>query len=117
MNTHRQLTTWQHSQRLVHTVYRLLKQLPREERFAAADQLRRAAWSVHNNIAEGNARRGKDQLRQFVNVALGSLAEVDAMVATLSQLYPIDPLLIAEVESLRQALTGQLFALMRASPR
>jgi four helix bundle protein len=42
-----------------------------------ADQLRRAATSVHLNVAEGNRRAGKDRGHLF-RVALGSASEVQA---------------------------------------
>jgi len=71
-------------------------------------QLRRAAWSVANNIAEGNARRGRGELRQFLNVAIGSLAEVDGMVDTLPDLYPLDEQNLAAIEVLRQEITRGL---------
>ncbi len=37
-------------------IYKLAKELPKEERFNLAPQMRRAALSVTNNIAEGFGR-------------------------------------------------------------
>lgn len=51
------LIVWQRAMQFAKLVYGLVKQLPVEERYALADQLRRAAASVPSNIAEGMAGR------------------------------------------------------------
>jgi four helix bundle protein len=117
MNRHRSLPVWQAARGLVVEIYRLTRGLPLEERFVVVAQLRRAAWSVANNIAEGNARRGRGELRQFLNVAIGSLAEVDGMVDTLSDLYPLDEQNLAAIEVLRQEITRGLFGILRRNGR
>jgi four helix bundle protein len=95
----------------------LTRCLPPEEQFVAITQLRRASWSVANNIAEGNARRGRGELRQFFNVAIGSLAEIDGMVDVLPDLYRLDPQLLATIEALRQEITRGLFGILRRNGR
>jgi four helix bundle protein len=72
---------------------------------------------VANNIAEGNARRGRGELCQFFNVAIGSLAEVDGMVATLPDLYPLDGQNLESIENLRQEITRGLFGILRRNCR
>jgi len=52
------------------------KNFPKEETFGITSQIRRAALSVPTNIAEGYGGQGRKELRQFANIALGSLAEV-----------------------------------------
>jgi four helix bundle protein len=39
-------------------------------------EVRRAARSVPTNIVEGSVRRGKRELRHFLDISLGGLAEV-----------------------------------------
>ena len=42
--------------------------------------MRRAAVSVPSNIAEGAARAGKKEFVQFLNIAGGSLSELDTQL-------------------------------------
>ncbi len=113
MNSHRKLNTWNAASRLVSVVYRITDALPPRETYVVNAQLRRAAWSVSNNIAEGNAKRGKPERRRFFDAALGSLAEIDSMVGTLLSIYELDANLIAEVERLRRQVTAGIFSMLR----
>ena len=117
MDGHRKLRVWQDARLLVLEIYGLTRTLPRDERFVTVPQLRRAAWSVTNNIAEGNARRGRPQLSQFLNCALGSLGEIDAMMSVLPDLHTVPPARIAAIDSLRIRVTRGIFRMMRASGR
>ena len=67
---------WQHAHRLTLEVYRITSTFPVHERFGLARQARRAAFSVASNIAEGSAKRGKAEYRRFLDISLGSLAEL-----------------------------------------
>ena len=69
------LIVWQRAMQFAKLVYGLVKQLPVEERYALADQLRRAAASVPSNIAEGNGRAGNKDYAHFLAIARGSLYE------------------------------------------
>jgi four helix bundle protein len=57
-------------------VYRLNKQLPPEEKYALANQMRRAAISVTNNIAEGHGRWHFRENIQYCRTARGSTDEL-----------------------------------------
>jgi four helix bundle protein len=71
--TFRDLVVWQHSHKLVLSVYQL--SFPRHEVFGLTSQLRRAAVSVAANIAEGFKRRGRGDKARFLNIAQASLEE------------------------------------------
>jgi four helix bundle protein len=49
---------------------------PRTERFELTAQIRRAAWSVVANLVEGSAKRGAKEFRRYLDISVGSLAEV-----------------------------------------
>ena len=77
INSYRDLEVWQMGIELVKRVYRLIRELSSEERFALGDQMRRAAVSVPANIAEGWARDHTKEYMRFISIARGSLAELD----------------------------------------
>src|ERR1700756_2083326 len=58
------------------TIYRVAKRLPEEEKFALASQIRRAAVSVTNNIAEGHGRFHFLEQIKFMLQSRGSLEEL-----------------------------------------
>ena len=101
MDAHRKLPVWQDARKLVGLAYRVTRTLPRDESTCVIPQLRRAAWSVANNIAEGNAKLGRAERRRFLDIAIGSLAEVDSIMGILPENYSLDE---AKVKKLRRLL-------------
>ena len=80
METHEQLEAWRVAHRLTLEVYKATDRWPRSERYELTTQARRAAISVPANIAEGVARRGSRELRRFIDIARGSLAELSYLL-------------------------------------
>lgn len=69
------LLVWQVADRLTKQVYIETRAFPKSEVYGLTSQLRRAALSIVLNIIEGWARNNKNEFRQFLRIALGSLAE------------------------------------------
>lgn len=61
-------------------VYRATESFPKSELFGLTSQLRRAGSSVAANIAEGAGRSGVAELLRFLNIASGSLSELDTHI-------------------------------------
>ena len=66
--------------------YQLTKHFPAEEKFGMISQIRRAALSVHLNIAEGASRKSAIERKRFYEVARGSIVEVDAAFGIATEL-------------------------------
>src|SRR4051812_11762233 len=74
---HVKLVAWQRADDLFIRVHTLAtRTFPQIERFELAAQIRKAAYSVPANIAEGLARRHRRDRLRFLNIAEASLAEV-----------------------------------------
>ena len=67
---------WKLAHQLALDVYKATEKWPRSERYELTAQTRRAALSIPANIAEGAAKRGSRELRRYLDIALGSLAEL-----------------------------------------
>ena len=71
-----ELKVWQSSQALAVDVYKITKTFPKDEQFGITNQLRRAAYSISANIAEGFGRDTKKDKAHFYTMTYGSLLEV-----------------------------------------
>ena len=78
--SYKNLEAYKESKTLVKQVYALLKKFPHEEQYALCDQLRRAVISVPSNIAEGSGRTSAKDQAHFLEMAFGSLMEVDCQM-------------------------------------
>jgi four helix bundle protein len=82
----RDLNIWQKGIDLVKDIYKETQNFPRQEIYGLTNQIRRAAISIPSNIAEGHIRQHRAEFRQFLSVALGSLAELETQIVISREL-------------------------------
>ena len=75
---HQKLDVYNFSQSFVMECYKVSKHLPESEKFGMISQIRRAALSVHLNIAEGASRISEIERKRFYEISRSSLVEIDA---------------------------------------
>ena len=74
------LQVWKKAMVLVMEIYRVVRYLPKEEKYALGDQMRRAAVSIPSNIAEGYARLAPKDYSRFLVIARGSAFELQTQL-------------------------------------
>src|SRR5882672_10937121 len=75
MRDYTKIEAWKLADDLTVAIYERTRTFPREEIYGLTSQIRRAAYSVPANIAEGSSRESKRDYLHFLYIARGSLTE------------------------------------------
>jgi four helix bundle protein len=86
VQNHKNLAVWQKAYRLVLAVYKSSDAFPKHEVYALTSQMRRAAVSIPANIAEGCGRNTTPDLARHLDIAMGSLSELDCYIMMVRDL-------------------------------
>lgn len=114
MGTFKDLEIFQSSVTLVKKVYQVTSDIPEEEKFTLAGQIRRAAISIPSKIAESTGRRTATEHRHFLDIATGSLNEIQTQFIIAYELNYIDQDALTELENYFDALRPRIFAFYRS---
>ena len=106
--THKDLEVWKKSMDLVEDVYKLMKQLPENEKYGLISQIKRSSISIPSNIAEGAARGSTKEFIRFLDIASGSLSELETQLLLLERLgfCSTEENLSKEIETIGKMLYG-----------
>ncbi|MGE5943099.1 MAG: four helix bundle protein [Flavobacteriales bacterium] len=91
------LDIWKHGIELVKEIYLLSEKLPSEEKFGLKSQITRAAVSIPSNIAEGCSRNSEVEFKRFLEIAMGSLFELETQLIITQELGFIKPEVLESV--------------------
>ncbi|MCF7888940.1 MAG: four helix bundle protein [Victivallales bacterium] len=80
MRDYKKIKAWMLADSLAVDIYKIGISFPREELYAMTSQIRRAAYSVPANIAEGAGRRTIKDYLHFLDIAKGSLNETEYFI-------------------------------------
>jgi four helix bundle protein len=80
------LKIWQKSIELSKLVYKLIEQLPSDERYGLTNQIKRSVISIPSNIAEGAGRNSNKEFKHFLSIANGSAYELQTQLILTSEL-------------------------------
>jgi len=106
------LLVWQKAHSLVLQVYRLTRELPKEEIYGLTSQFRRAAISIPANIAEGFRKRHRPDKLRYMNIAQGSLEECRYYALLTSDLdYADAKPLVGAIEDVSKMLQSYIAAI------
>lgn len=104
---YKDLEVWKEAIDLTIVVYKITDNFPDEEKYGIISQIRRAVVAVPSNIAEGTARMSDKDTMRFLNIAIGSLAELDTQMIIAEKLNYYQ-----DYEKLKLRI-DKLFALLR----
>jgi four helix bundle protein len=114
---HEGLKSWAACHQIVLAVYRSSQNWPKTEVYGLTSQARRAAYSAAANIAEGSAKRGSAEFRRYLNISLGSLAELSYVLRLARDLEYLKPEKWGEMEALRDHAGRLTWGLYRSLDR
>ena len=98
---HTKLDVYKFSQELALECYRVTKKFPSDERFALVQQIRRAATSVHLNLAEGCSRKSQNERNRYFEIARGSVIEIDAAIGIA---FKLEYIMMEEIKTLGESI-------------
>ena len=77
MRYFKQLKVWKRAHVLALDVYCATSNYPTAEKYGLTSQMRRSATSVPTNLAEGAARHSRADYARFIDIAVGSVTEIE----------------------------------------
>lgn len=114
MKSYEELVVWQKAIDLVVDVYRITGLFPKTELYGLVSQMRRASVSIPSNIAEGYARKGRQEYIQFLRIAFGSGAELETQLKIAVRLMFVSKNETEKTEILLTEVMKMLNALIRS---
>jgi four helix bundle protein len=115
MRDHRKLRAFELADCLVLSIYAATKSFPKDEQFGLTSQLRRAPVSIASNIVEGCARRPQADYLRFLDMAFGSVREVEHQLTIAERLgyipRDIASTIVSQADETARVLAGLLNSL------
>lgn len=102
---------WQKAEQLAVQIYKIFRD---NKDFSFRDQIRRAAVSISNNIAEGFERKSKRELVAFLYIAKSSCAEVKSMSHLARDLSYLDKEEYLLIYNLSDEISRLIYGLIRS---
>jgi len=119
MQDYTKLNVWQKAHALTLSIYNITTVFPKSEAFGITSQMRRAAFSIPANVAEGCGRGTNRELRQFLYIAVGSASELDCYLLLARDLGILPPkqfpVLKARITEVRRMLAGLIESINTAA--
>ena len=113
ISNYKDLEIWKRSVELTINIYSITTHYPKTEIFGITSQMRRAVTSVAANIAEGWTRKGENSVIYFLNVANGSLSELETFLIISGRLNYLDSGQSMKIENEINEISKMIYGLKR----
>lgn len=113
IKTFRDLMVWRKSMALVTQVYEATKSFSKDELYGITSQIRRCAVSIPSNIAEGYGRKSTKDYVRFLEIALGSLYELQTQLEISVNLKYITELKFQQINDNSREIERMLSSLIK----
>lgn len=107
------LHCWQEARNLVKEIYLLAEQGNLSEDFDTKSQIKRAALSIMNNIAEGFGKYSNKEFIRYLDTASNSASEVKSMLYVLGDLNYVELEKVEKLQNVTEKVKAQTLALIR----
>jgi len=108
------LIVYQKAYELALKIYKATEIFPKTEQYGLVQQMRRASISVPSNIAEGYRRKNRKEYIQFLNIAYGSVGELDTQVSLANDLGMLEKNDFVFLQSLCEEVSKLLFKIIKS---
>lgn len=109
MRRFEELRVWSDARCLVRDIYALTEPI---KDWSFKDQLRRAAVSVMNNIAEGSESGSDANFIKFLNISKGSCGEVRSMLYLIEDLFQVEHQTIVDIQDTTERIGSNIHNLI-----
>jgi four helix bundle protein len=113
IKSYRDLIIWQKSVALVTKVYSVTNKLPSAEIYGLTNQVRRCAVSIPSNIAEGYGRNSTGDYKRFLQIAVGSLYELQTQIEIAFNLMYVSKEQYNEIMSLSIEIDKMIYSIIQ----
>lgn len=107
------LRCWQEARKLVREIYLISETGKLSKDYDTKSQLKRAALSTMNNIAEGFGKYSTREFIRYLDIASNSVAEVKSILYVLLDIDYLTPSKIAELQNKTDEVKALTLALLR----
>ena len=107
------LLIWQKGMMIAEQCYLITKNFPKSEIYGMTSQIRRASVSIPANIAEGYGRNSKGDYIRFLNIAKGSVNELETHLILSTRLKLCDSQTAKPIINLLQEETKMIISLIK----
>ena len=108
------LKVWQKSIELAKQVYRVVAELPDNERYGLTSQIKRCTVSIASNIAEGAGRNSNKEFKHFLGIANGSSYELHTQLILAYELNLIEKNKIEDILNLIIEIQKMIYSFQKS---